>query len=101
MIFGVHPPSVDAACAYLMGFDPDKIPIVARAFLCRGFPLSDHSWSETVIRSNRCGLESAAHRNRRRTIPSTSSPTSAGRAMLKKILPSASAETMVETVPRP
>lgn len=52
VIFGVHPPSVDAACAYLMGFDPDKIPIVSRAFLCRSFPLSEHSWNEVVIRSN-------------------------------------------------
>jgi len=25
-VFGVHPPSVDAASAYLMGFDPEKVP---------------------------------------------------------------------------
>lgn len=53
VIFGVHPPSVDAACAYLMGFDPEKIPIVSRAFHCREFPIADHSWREVVMRSNR------------------------------------------------
>src|SRR5579864_2169281 len=52
VLFGVHPPSVDAACAYLMGFDPDKIPIVARAFQCRAFPLADHAWRDIVLRSN-------------------------------------------------
>ncbi|HXJ89092.1 MAG TPA: DUF362 domain-containing protein [Candidatus Binatia bacterium] len=53
LLFGVHPPSVDAVCAYLMGFDPDKIPVVARAFQCREFPLADHGWREIVVRSNR------------------------------------------------
>ncbi len=52
VLFGLHPPSVDAACAYLMGFDPDKVPIVSRAFQCRAFPLADHSWRDIVIRSN-------------------------------------------------
>jgi len=52
VLFGVHPPSVDAVCAYLMGFDPDKVPIVARAFQCRSFPLSDHSWRDIIVHSN-------------------------------------------------
>lgn len=52
LLFGIHPPSVDATCAYLMGFNPDKIPIVARAFQSRKFSLSDHRWEETLIRSN-------------------------------------------------
>ena len=52
LLFGVHPPSVDAACAYLMGFDPDKIPIVSRAFQCRKLPLADHAWRDIVVRSN-------------------------------------------------
>jgi uncharacterized protein (DUF362 family) len=51
-LFGVHPPSVDAACAYLMGLDPDKIPIVARAFECRALPPSEHPWREVRMRSN-------------------------------------------------
>jgi hypothetical protein len=52
VLFGVHPPSVDAACAYLMGFDPDKIPIVSHAFQCKGFPLSEHGWRDVALRSN-------------------------------------------------
>lgn len=52
VLFGVHPPSVDAACAYLMGFDPEKVPIVSRAFHCRAFPLADHEWRDIVVRSN-------------------------------------------------
>jgi uncharacterized protein (DUF362 family) len=52
LLFGVHPASVDAACAYLMGFDPDKIPIVSRAFQCQSFPLADHGWRDIVLRSN-------------------------------------------------
>jgi hypothetical protein len=35
-----------------MGFDPDKIPIVSRAFQCRSFPLADHGWRDVLIRSN-------------------------------------------------
>lgn len=52
VLFGVHPPSVDAACAYLMGFDPDKIPIVSRSFQCRAFPFADHEWRDIVVNSN-------------------------------------------------
>jgi uncharacterized protein (DUF362 family) len=52
ILFGLHPPSVDAACAYLMGFDPAKIPIVSGAFRSRGFPLSDHDWHDIEVRSN-------------------------------------------------
>jgi uncharacterized protein (DUF362 family) len=52
VFFGTNPPSVDAACAYLMGFDPGKIPIVARAFQCQAFQLSDHDWREIMVRSN-------------------------------------------------
>ena len=52
VLFGVHPPSVDAACAYLMGFDPDRIPIVSRAFQCQSYPLSGHQWRDVVVRSN-------------------------------------------------
>ena len=53
VLFGIHPPSVDAVCAYLMGFDPAKIPIVSRAFQCKEFPLADHDWRDIVVSSNR------------------------------------------------
>jgi uncharacterized protein (DUF362 family) len=52
LLFGTHAPSVDAVCAYLMGYDPDKIPIVSRAFQCKEFPLSDHGWRDIEVRSN-------------------------------------------------
>jgi uncharacterized protein (DUF362 family) len=58
VLFGTHPPSVDAACAWLMGFDPEKIPIVRQAFRCHAFPLAEHTWRDVSVLSNRtdwCG----------------------------------------------
>jgi len=52
LLFGLHPPSVDAACAYLMGFDPDRVPIVRQAFRCRDLPLAEHHWRDIVVTSN-------------------------------------------------
>jgi len=52
VLFGVHPPSVDTACAYLMGFDPAKIPIVRGAFQSRALPLADHHWRDVEVCSN-------------------------------------------------
>ena len=40
------------ACAYLMGFNPDKIPIVSRAFQCRYLPLAEHGWRDILLSSN-------------------------------------------------
>jgi len=59
VLFGTHPASVDAACARLMGFDPEKIPIVRQAFRCRRYPLADWDWQDVRLVSNRpewCGL---------------------------------------------
>jgi hypothetical protein len=53
VIFGLNPATVDAACAYLMGFDPECIPIVRQAFLCTDLPLADGGWQEIEIVSNR------------------------------------------------
>lgn len=53
LVFGAHPPSVDATCAYLMGFDPDRIPIVRQAFRCRRYPLAEWTWPEVQVVSNR------------------------------------------------
>ncbi len=52
VLFGLHPPSVDAVSACLMGFDPAKIPIIRQAFCCRHFPLSDHGWGDIIVISN-------------------------------------------------
>ena len=52
ILFGIHPASVDAACAYLMGFDPDCLPIVRQAFLCRQYPLTEWGWQDLRLTSN-------------------------------------------------
>ena len=53
VLFGLHPASVDAACAYLMGFDPESIPIVRQAFHCRHYPIAEWNWSDVRIVGNR------------------------------------------------
>lgn len=52
VLFGVHPASVDAACSYLMGFDPERIPIVRQAFRCRDHPLADWDWRSVRLVGN-------------------------------------------------
>lgn len=53
VVFGVNAPSVDAVCPYLMGFDPDKIPIVREAFRRRPYALVDWDWRDVRVVSNR------------------------------------------------
>jgi uncharacterized protein (DUF362 family) len=53
VVFGLHPASVDAACAYLMGYDPERIPIVRQAFHCQHYPLAEWDWHDVQIMSNR------------------------------------------------
>jgi uncharacterized protein (DUF362 family) len=53
VVFGAHPASVDAACARLMGFDPEKIPIVRQAFRCRRYALAEWDWTDVRLVSNR------------------------------------------------
>jgi hypothetical protein len=52
LAFGTNPPSVDAACAYLMGFDPAKIPIIAQAFRSAHYPLAEWDWTDVRLTSN-------------------------------------------------
>ena len=52
VVFGTNPPSVDASCAWLIGFDPESLPIVRQAFRIREFPLVDHGWRDVEVRSN-------------------------------------------------
>jgi len=51
--FGTNAASVDAACAVLIGFDPEKIPIVRQAFRCKHFPLTDWDWKDVKLVSNK------------------------------------------------
>src|SRR5262249_39753078 len=53
VVFGVHPATVDAACAYLMGYDPERIPIVRQAFCCRHYPLAEWNWIDVRLLSGR------------------------------------------------
>jgi uncharacterized protein (DUF362 family) len=52
VIFGTNVASVDATCAYLIGFDPERIPIVRQAFCSRSFPLVVHGWRQVQVVSN-------------------------------------------------
>lgn len=52
MILGTNPASTDAVCAYLMGFDPDKLPIVREAFKCNSYPIADWIWQDIDVKSN-------------------------------------------------
>jgi uncharacterized protein (DUF362 family) len=51
--FGLDPVAVDTACAHIMGFDPQKIPIISHAFHSRYFPLTSCSPSDIHCVSNR------------------------------------------------
>jgi uncharacterized protein (DUF362 family) len=53
VLFGTNPASVDAACAILMGFDPDLIPIVKNAFHTQTYPLAEWDWRDVRMVSNR------------------------------------------------
>lgn len=53
VIFGSDPARVDATAAVLMGFDPDRVPIVAHSLRSRGFPLTEvEDWRHIDCVSN-------------------------------------------------
>jgi uncharacterized protein (DUF362 family) len=52
VLFGTNPASVDAACAILMGYDPERIPIIRQSFCCAHYSLADWSWRDVRLRSN-------------------------------------------------
>jgi hypothetical protein len=52
VVFGLNAPSVDAVCAYLMGFDPEKIPVVREAFRRSPYALVDWGWRDVEVISN-------------------------------------------------
>jgi hypothetical protein len=55
LIGGASPAAVDAVAARLMGFDPQSLPIVARAFDGVRWPISDRPLAELVVRDERVG----------------------------------------------
>ena len=50
---GTNAASTDAACAILMGYDPERIPIIRQAFCCRQYPLADWNWSDIELDGTR------------------------------------------------
>jgi uncharacterized protein (DUF362 family) len=53
LVFGANPAHVDATAAILMGYDPDKIPIVRQSFCCRHFPIAQvKDWHDVSCISN-------------------------------------------------
>jgi hypothetical protein len=52
VVFGTHPASTDAACTWLMGFDPQKVPIVRNSFSCEHLPIAEWSWKDVEVTSN-------------------------------------------------
>ena len=52
MLAGVDPAAVDWVAATLMGFDPARLPIVARAFAARGYPITGVAPDEIRVLSS-------------------------------------------------
>ena len=49
---GSNPVAVDSAAAVLMGFDPDKIPLLINAFQCNSYPLAQGTWNDIHLISD-------------------------------------------------
>ena len=52
VVFGVQAVHVDTVCAWLMGFDPERIPIIRQAYRCRRYPLVQGDWRDVILASN-------------------------------------------------
>jgi uncharacterized protein (DUF362 family) len=53
VLFGDNPGDVDAFATVLMGFNPEKIPLVRQAFQVKDYTITDiPSWKEVTCRSN-------------------------------------------------
>jgi hypothetical protein len=69
VVFGSNPAHIDAVCAYLMGFDPDKIPVVRQSFRCKKYSLAEGEWGDV-----RCLSNNAAWNGRLAEIADDSTP---------------------------
>jgi len=52
LLAGTNPVAIDATCARLIGFDPARLPIIARAFEPHAFPLIEGSERDVAPASN-------------------------------------------------
>ncbi len=56
VLFGLNPASVDTAAAYMMGFDPLRIPVVRKAFKSRYYPIAEWDFGDIRVLSSRGNL---------------------------------------------
>jgi len=49
---GTNPVAVDSAAAVLMGFDPDKIPLLSKAFQTNPYALAQGTWKDVQLISD-------------------------------------------------
>lgn len=52
VVLGFHPASVDAACAILMGYDPEAMPIIRQAFRGEHYALAEWDWRDVALKSD-------------------------------------------------
>lgn len=52
LLLAAHPATADAGAALLMGFDPERIPLVRQAFRVEHFRLTEWDWPEIEVVSN-------------------------------------------------
>ena len=52
LLFGAHPATADAGAAVLMGFDPDRIPLVRQSFRVEHYRLAEWDWRDIDVVSN-------------------------------------------------
>lgn len=52
VVAGTGAVPVDTVCTILMGFDPDRVPMIANAWAAHGLPLVDFGRGELACRSN-------------------------------------------------
>jgi hypothetical protein len=49
VLFGISEANVDAVATVLLGFDPEKIPMIRNAFRIRHRPLVANAWQDVVL----------------------------------------------------
>ncbi len=52
IISGTNPVAIDAVCAYLMDFNPLKIPSIKNAFSISKFKITDFNYEDISIKIN-------------------------------------------------
>jgi len=52
LLGGTNPVAIDSAAAILMGFDPEKIPLLVNAFQSKSYPLAQGTWKDVELISD-------------------------------------------------